>query len=244
MNLKNNRLFGIICFWFVNIIIIVFILILLKWINDPSRLPISKLLLTGKMHYTTHNDIRQAILSISGNPKTFMSQNIRIIQEHIKHLPWIKKVSIRKQWPDILKIHLVEFIPIAYWNDLYAIDADGILFKIPSNYLNKKEDIPLIYGPKNQEKEVLYDYNIINDVLRKRKYKLKLASTTVSHSWELITSDNLRIELGRSDTINRLKRFIQMYPELQQEANNQHQIISYIDLRYDSGAAVGWYKNH
>jgi cell division protein FtsQ len=50
----------------------------------------------------------------------------------------------------------------------------------------------------------------------------------------------VRIELGRSDTMKRLNRFIELYPELQQQGQSQNKRVSYVDLRYDSGAAVGW----
>ena len=88
----------------------------LKWMDDASRLPLSKLVVTGQTRYTTHDDIRQAILSL-GPPGTFMSQNVDVIQQQIERLPWIKQVSVRKQWPDELKIHLVEYVPVARWND-------------------------------------------------------------------------------------------------------------------------------
>ncbi|STM08208.1 cell division protein FtsQ [Escherichia coli] len=39
-----------------------------------------------------------------GEPGTFMTQDVNIIQTQIEQrLPWIKQVSVRKQWPDELK---------------------------------------------------------------------------------------------------------------------------------------------
>ncbi|MFP3589891.1 cell division protein FtsQ, partial [Paraburkholderia sp. SIMBA_055] len=37
-----------------------------------------------------------------------------------------------------------------------------------------------------------------------------------------------------------LARFVELYPVLQQQAQTDGKRISYVDLRYDSGAAVGW----
>ena len=34
--------------------------------------------------------------------------------------------------------------------------------------------------------------------------------------------------------------FVELYPVLQQQAQTDGKRISYVDLRYDSGAAVGW----
>ncbi|MBK4785436.1 MAG: cell division protein FtsQ [Pantoea sp. Pent] len=235
---NGARLFGIVFLLLVMGIMVAGGLVVLKWMNDASRLPLSKLVVTDETHYTTHDDIRQAILSL-GAPGTFMSQNVDIIQQQIERLPWIKQVSVRKQWPDELKINLVEYVPVARWNDSHMVDADGVSFSVPASHIGK-ETLPMLYGPEGSEKEVLAGYHTMSDVLRASKFTLKVASMTARRSWQLVTSDDVRIELGRSDTMKRLNRFIELYPELQQQGQSQNQRISYVDLRYDSGAAVGW----
>ncbi|PWK99213.1 cell division protein FtsQ [Pantoea allii] len=235
---NGARLFGIVFLLMVMGVMIAGGLVVLKWMNDASRLPLSKLVVTGQLHYTTHDDIRQAILSL-GSPGTFMSQDVNIIQQQIERLPWIKQVSVRKQWPDELKIHLVEYTPVARWNDSHMVDSDGVSFSVPANHMGK-ETLPMLYGPEGSEKEVLAGYHSMDDVLKARKFTLKVASMTARRSWQLVTSDDVRIELGRTDTMKRLNRFIELYPVLLQQGQNEHKRINSVDLRYDSGASVGW----
>ena len=235
---NGARLFGIAFLLIVLGIMIFGGLVVLKWMNDASRLPLSRLVVTGQTHYTTHDDIRQAILSL-GAPGTFMSQDVNILQQQIERLPWIKQVSVRKQWPDELKIHLVEYVAIARWNDLHMVDADGVSFSVPANHVGK-ETLPMLYGPEGSEKEVLAGYHNLSDVLKANKITLKAASMAARRSWQLVTSDDVRIELGRSDTMKRLQRFIELWPVLQQQAQTENKRVDYVDLRYDSGAAVGW----
>lgn len=235
---NGARLFGIVFLLMVMGVMIAGGLVVLKWMNDASRLPLSKLVVTGQLHYTTHDDIRQAILSL-GSPGTFMSQDVNVIQQQIERLPWIKQVSVRKQWPDELKIHLVEFTPVACWNDSHMVDSDGVSFSVPANHMGK-ETLPMLYGPEGSEKEVLAGYHSMDDVLKARKFTLKVASMTARRSWQLVTSDDVRIELGRTDTMKRLNRFIELYPVLLQQGQNEHKRINSVDLRYDSGASVGW----
>ncbi|MDJ0034946.1 cell division protein FtsQ [Pantoea allii] len=235
---NGARLFGIVFLLMVMGVMIAGGLVVLKWMNDASRLPLSKLVVTGQLHYTTHDDIRQAILSL-GSPGTFMSQDVNIIQQQIERLPWVKQVSVRKQWPDELKIHLVEYTPVARWNDSHMVDSDGVSFSVPANHMGK-ETLPMLYGPEGSEKEVLAGYHSMDDVLKARKFTLKVASMTARRSWQLVTSDDVRIELGRTDTMKRLNRFIELYPVLLQQGQNEHKRINSVDLRYDSGASVGW----
>lgn len=210
----------------------------LQWMNDASRLPLSKLVVTGQTHYTRNDDIRQAILSL-GEPGTFMSQDVDVIQQQIERLPWIQQVSVRKQWPDELKIHLVEYVPVARWNDTHMVDAEGKSFSVPADHQGK-ESFPLLYGPEGSETEVLTGYHQMRDLLAGSKFTLKAASMTARRSWQLVLDDDTRLELGRSEDMKRLKRFIDLYPMLQQQGQAENKRISYVDLRYDAGAAVGW----
>ncbi|SFN17690.1 cell division protein FtsQ [Izhakiella capsodis] len=235
---NGSRLAGIIFLLFVIGVMLASGLFVLKWMNDSSRLPLSRLVVTGQTHYTTTDDIRQAILSL-GEPGTFMSQDVNVIQQQIERLPWIKQVSVRKQWPDELKIHLVEYVPVAHWNGLHMVDAEGKSFSIPANRIGK-DNLPLLYGPEGSEKEVLEGYYQMRDLLAASKFSVKAAAMTARRSWQLTLSDNIRLELGRDDTTRRIKTFIELYPVLQQQAQSQNKQISYVDLRYDSGAAVGW----
>ena len=208
------------------------------WMKDASRLPLSKLVVTGERHYTTNDDIRQAILAL-GAPGTFMTQDVDIIQQQIERMPWIKQASVRKQWPDELKIHLVEYVPVAHWNDLHMVDAEGKAFSVPAERLGKQK-LPLLYGPEGSEEDVLEGYRAMSGVLAASKYQLKVASMTARHSWQLALDNDVRLELGRDDRMGRLQRFIQLYPLLQQQAQAENKRVNYVDLRYDTGASVGW----
>ncbi|ELY2650111.1 cell division protein FtsQ [Cronobacter sakazakii] len=237
---RNNgtRLAGIVFLLAVVLTVIFGGWMVLGWMEDAQRLPLSKLVVTGERHYTRNDDIRQSILAL-GAPGTFMTQDVNIIQNQIERLPWIKQASVRKQWPDELKIHLVEYVPIARWNDQHMIDTDGTSFSVPSDRASK-QTLPLLYGPEGSENEVLQGFRSMGQVLAKDKFTLKEAAMTARRSWQVTLSNNIKLNLGRDDTMKRLERFVELYPVLQQQAQTDHKQISYVDLRYDSGAAVGW----
>ncbi|UNK52985.1 cell division protein FtsQ [Rahnella aceris] len=208
------------------------------WMQDANRLPLSQLVVTGERHYTTNDDIRQAILSL-GAPGTFMTQDVNVIQQQIERLPWIKQVSVRKQWPNELKIHLVEYVPVAHWNDLHMVDADGKSFSIPAERVVKQK-MPLLYGPEGSEQDVLQGFQTMSQALAAGKFTLKAVAMSARHSWQLTLDNDVRLELGRDDRMGRLQRFIELYPRFQQQAEADKKRITYVDLRYDSGASVGW----
>lgn len=62
---RNNgtRLAGIVFLLTVLCTVLVSGWIVLGWMDDAQRLPLSKLVLTGDRHYTRNDDIRQSILA-------------------------------------------------------------------------------------------------------------------------------------------------------------------------------------
>ncbi len=179
--------------------------------------------------------------SALGEPGTFYDPvDVNIIQTQIEQrLPWIKQVSVRKQWPDELKIHLVEYVPIARWNDQHMVDAEGNTFSVPPDRTSKQV-LPMLYGPEGSANEVLQGYREMGQMLAKDRFTLKEAAMTARRSWQLTLNNDIKLNLGRGDTMKRLARFVELYPVLQQQAQTDGKRISYVDLRYDSGAAVGW----
>lgn len=237
---RNNgtRLAGIIFLLAVVMSVVIGGWMVIGWMEDAQRLPLSKLVVTGERHYTRNDDIRQSIMSL-GAPGTFMTQDVNIIQQQIERLPWIKQASVRKQWPDELKIHLVEYVPMARWNDQHMVDAAGNSFSVPASR-TRNQTLPKLFGPEGSEKEVLTGYRDMSEVLAKARFTLKEAAMTARRSWVLTLNNDIKLNLGRGDTMKRLNRFVELYPVLQQQAQADGKIISTVDLRYDSGAAVGW----
>ncbi|MTD41018.1 cell division protein FtsQ [Erwinia sp. CPCC 100877] len=237
---RNNgtRLAGIIFLLMVVMSVVIGGWMVIGWMEDAQRLPLSKLVVTGERHYTRNDDIRQTIMSL-GAPGTFMTQDVNIIQQQIERLPWIKQVSVRKQWPDKLKIHLVEYVPMARWNDQHMVDAVGNSFSVPASRI-RNPSLPKLFGPEGSEGEVLTGYRDMSEVLAKARFTLKEAAMTARRSWVLTLNNDIKLNLGRGDTMKRLNRFVELYPVLQQQAQADGKIIRYVDLRYDSGAAVGW----
>lgn len=236
---NGSRLAGIVFLCAVLVTVVVCTVMVINWMEDPQRLPLSKLVLTGDRHYTRNDDIRQSILSL-GPPGTFMTQDVNVIQQQIERLPWIKQASVRKQWPDTLKIHLVEFVPVARWNEQHMVDAEGNAFSLPPSRNSEQPYLPRLSGPEGSENEVLDGYHQMGGLLTKDRLTVTAAAMTARRSWQVTLNNGIQLNLGRGDTMKRLTRFIELYPLLAQQAQTGNKKIRYVDLRYDTGAAVGW----
>ena len=58
-------------------------------------------------------------------------------------------------------------------------------------------------------------------------------------AWQLTLNDGVRLDLGRENRVERIQRFMDAYPKIK-VSKNKNQQVDYIDLRYDTGLAVGW----
>ncbi|WP_341765259.1 cell division protein FtsQ/DivIB [Candidatus Providencia siddallii] len=203
--------------------------------KDINCLIISKLLLTGNFHYTKNDDIKKIVLSLK-HQKTFMNINLNNIKDKIVLIPWIKQTTVRKEWPNKLKINIIEYVPFAKWNNQNMIDENGQIFKIP-NIKTNKENYVLLYGPIGTQKNVLLKYNFLSKIFLKHNLKLKSFTISSRYAWQIVLNNNIRIELGKNNLSERLNRFFEIYPLLQKIKDKQ---VDYIDLRYPNGVSVGW----
>jgi cell division protein FtsQ len=55
-------------------------------------------------------------------------------------------------------------------------------------------------------------------------------------AWNLRLANGIKLNLGRSEFIDRLQRFVDIFPLI----SAQNKSVDYVDLRYDTGLAVGW----
>ena len=49
-------------------------------------------------------------------------------------------------------------------------------------------------------------------------FTLKVAAMTARRSWQLTLTNDIKLNLGRGDTMKRLARFVELYPVFQQQA--------------------------
>ncbi|CAD83665.1 cell division protein FtsQ [Candidatus Blochmanniella floridana] len=221
----------------------------IKWVCDYYSGPLSYIIVTGNRFFTTNDDINYIILK-SGVLGTFITQDVNIIQKQIKQMPWIQKVSVRKQWPNTLKINLIEYIPIAYWNNEF-ISTTGVVFSVSeclyneySSFVRKMyQEIPILYGPTGKDQEVLNNYLRFSAILKSSNFQIKSVKTDTCYTWQLVLDNNVCLKLGCVNLIERLHYFIKVYPFLVKEMDEKNKYIDYVDLRYNSGCSVRWIHN-
>ncbi len=205
--------------------------------------PVTAIIISGEMPYSQRSDIISAIDNVDmGN---FFQVDVNEVQQSVLTLPWVYSVAVRKQWPNKLKIYVVDQRPVALWNGDFLINQAGQVFQADVERINHY--LPNFFGPEGSELLALENYIDINELLEYKSLAIDELVLSERFSWLLTLDDGVTLNLGREERVERIQRFMDLYPIIKAQLKvkkiaekQQNQAVDYIDLRYDTGLAVGW----
>jgi cell division protein FtsQ len=226
---------GVSCFVVVIIAIFSFSWILNSKMSSEESSPVTTIAIAGEMPFTIREDIETAIESV--NLGNFFNVDVNEVQEKVAKLPWVYSVSVRKKWPNELKIYVVDQTPIALWNGDFLINQYGKAFQADTQRLNTA--LPSFFGPEGSENIALDNFINLSRLLKFGDFSIDELLLTERHSWQLTLHNGITMNLGREKKIERVQRFMEVYPEIL-KTKKENQQVDYVDLRYDTGLAVGW----
>ncbi|WP_394202286.1 cell division protein FtsQ/DivIB [Shewanella waksmanii] len=201
-------------------------------LNDADALPIETVAIQGERQFTTDKEIQDALQSLM--QRSFFSADVNQVQDALEALPWVYQASVRREWPAKLKVYLVEQQAAAHWNGDAWLNVQGQVFDAPPQEM--VEALPNLAGPEDQSHAVLTAYQQVSELLSINGFQLVSLGLSPRHAWHATLDSGVKLELGREDKMARIQRFINVYPTLAQ----QNKPIARVDLRYDTGLAVGW----
>lgn len=224
---------GVVFFAVVIGLIFSFGMFLQERLSEDESVPVTSIVILGEMTYTEKNDVENAIEKVGvGN---FFKVNVNTIQKVVKNLPWVYSVSVRKQWPNELKLYVVDQKPIAHWNADSYINIYGEVFQV--NGAKESLRLPDFYGPEGTEDIALENYKNLNQLLHFGGFNISELVLSERYAWQLTLTSGVTLNLGRENRVERIQRFMDAYPKIELKDDVQ---IDYVDLRYDTGFAVGF----
>ena len=176
---------------------------------------------------STSNIMQVAREEVRGNLLTVDIQHVR---ESLEKLPWVRTVSIRREFPGSLVVKLEEQQVLARWNSNMLVNRFGEVFVADTN-----QQLPEFNGPEGSAAEVTNNYAQFSQQLERVDLNMARIDLSARHAWKLSLDNGVVLELGRENMQQRLERFIEVYPySLAAQVNK----LKYVDLRYRNGFAV------
>ncbi|WP_394172664.1 cell division protein FtsQ/DivIB [Thalassotalea litorea] len=207
----------------------------LQGMMQENVAPVSSLVINGHTPFTRQDEIVAAITRAKLD--NFFQLDVNQVQMQIEALPWVYSATVRKQWPNELRVYVEDQNPVAQWNSDFFINEHGTIFQAAQERV--QEPLPKLFGPEGSEKVALENYRNLNELLTFIQSDISELVLTERFAWQLTLSDGVYLNLGREDRVKRLQRYMDAYPQIKAQQTEQLQ-VDYVDLRYDTGLAVGF----
>jgi cell division protein FtsQ len=174
--------------------------------------------------------IERAVRAQAGG--NFFGTRIDALRRALEQVPWVRKVEVRRVWPDRLEVSLEEHVALARWGSSGAVNTYGERFAGPAG-----AELPLFIGPDGSEAEIAARYPRFARLLEPLGAPLERVVLTPRYAWQLRLANGLNLMLGRDADVaeQRLQRFVGVYQATLGRMPGRHE---YVDLRYANGFAL------
>jgi cell division protein FtsQ len=193
--------------------------------------PLREVAVTTPLGKTDREDIESALHGrIAGN---FFAVSAADVRASVEKLPWVRRASVRRVWPDRLELEIEEHEALARWGDDALVNTYG------ERFMGMSDDVtlPLFVGPAGTEQEVAGRHARFSAAVAPLRLRVERIVLTQRLAWQLRLSGGLDVMLGRdADAAEaRLRRFVEAYGATLATIPGKHE---YVDLRYPNGFAL------
>ncbi|MCX7175648.1 MAG: cell division protein FtsQ/DivIB [Proteobacteria bacterium] len=201
--------------------------------------PLKQLLVASALDQVSPAQIEYAAqTSLDGN---FFTVNLDNVRSAFEKLPWVRKASVRRRWPDGIELTIEEHVAVARWrgsdSEARLVNSHGELFT--ASLSDGQTALPLFGGPEGSAAVMLARYREFAELLASLGRSSRVVTLSPRLAWQLRLDDGLTLELGRDQTKHplheRLQRFTGIYAEVRARAKAS---INTIDMRYPNGFAL------
>lgn len=175
------------------LLLISFLLFAADQLLSPDTFEIQELRISADFSNLSPEEVRHEVLTQIRN--NYFAVDLKRIENAVRELPWVDKVSVRRQWPGAIHVRLIEQVPVARWGEQEFLNERSEVFRVTRApaYLN---NLPLIHGPAGTEKQLLDMFAQWKRILEEKQLALTSLHMSARYS--------LQIEAGISRAQQRI----------------------------------------
>jgi cell division protein FtsQ len=185
--------------------------------------------------------VRNGVLGkIKGN---FFTTDLEQVRGTFEAVPWVRKASVRREWPNQLIVQVEEHEALGTWGEdgrLLSVKGDSFTANLAE--ADEDHELPAFDGPAGSEKEVLARFAELRGLFAPIRLVPTSLSLSKRYAWTVRLDNGMSVELGRErdqgrDSMKaRVQRLVSIYPQLVARLQEGH--IDTIDMRYPNGLAL------
>ena len=173
---------------------------------------------------------------IKGN---FFTTNLEQVRVAFESVPWVRKATVRREWPDQLIVEVEEHEALGTWGeDGRLLSVKGDVFTANLAEADEGHALPELEGPEGSEKEVLARFAELRSWFAPVQLVPEALSLSSRYAWTVKLDNGMQVALGRekdhTTLRDRVQRLVKIYPQLAARVQG----IESIDMRYQNGLAL------
>ncbi len=198
---------------------------------DPQAYPVSRIAVEGEFQHLTAEHVERVVSgAIVGG---FFSVDVADVRRRILDEPWVFDASVRRVWPDTIRVSIEEQHPVARWGEYALLNKHADIFVPEDDAL--PAGLVQFNGPIGTEAEILRRYAAISRQLSVNGLRVAGVSLSERRAWTVSLANGATLVVGRDAVDARLNRFNRAF-ETVLRAHWQH--VASVDLRYTNGFAI------
>jgi len=212
------------------VIAVVGALAALTWTLDR---PIRVISMDGSFQRVTPGQIEKAVAPFT--QAGFLSADLDRIQRAVEAVPWVDHARVQRRFPNSLHVAVVEETAAARWGQSGLLNTRGELFIREATHV--PAELPRLSGPEGTQTLVAQRYLATQGRMLEAGMRIAALRLDERGAWEMDLDSGVTVRLGRRDVDERLDRFIRTASQV---ISHRLSDITYVDMRYSNGFAIGW----
>lgn len=196
--------------------------------------PIETVAVEGRLQRVSPLDVEKAVREVSRG-KGLVAVDLDAAQRAILNIGWVDSATVRRAWPRGLRVFVIEQTPVARWGETGLLNTRGELFVNDARHV--PPELPELAGPPGTQGAVAQRYLAAQGRLIEAGMRLSAVRLDSRGAWEFDLDNGVALRLGRRQIDERFDRFMVAAARV---VSQRPADISYIDLRYTNGFAIGW----
>jgi cell division protein FtsQ len=224
--------------------------------------PIRTVRVTGSFQHIAPGQIEQ-IVARQVRGQGLLTVKLAAVGRAIHTLPWVDAVSVERDWPYGLSVLVVEQVAAARWGRDGLVNSGGVLFA--AGIERFPPGLARLSGPDGSESEVTQRYLAMQrrlfgpswaapvrdrqaparsafqsapgDGVSQQGLTITAVRLDARGAWQLDLANGITVRLGRSQVDERFEKFMSAALGIVRHRAGD---ISYVDMRYTNGFAIGW----
>lgn len=195
--------------------------------------PLTNVMIGGDFTYLQPAELTKMVAGeVDGG---FLSVDLARLRQVLRAHPWVREVTVSREWPSMLKVEVTEEVPIARWGKKGFLNRLGEELIIENN--SHLGALPVLRAETGSSREMMENYQLMAELLVPTGLKIAELQRDNLGVWYLDTAPGLRMVIGRDQVSEKIRRFNLVWAA---GLNKYVKNIAAVDLRYPNGLAVAW----